>query len=412
MSSQTTIYQGKYFFNLRVYLIAFTTDLVALWYTPRVFFERPVAIDRRLPNYSDVPHVMTTSPISVLAIEDTPYYVRTIHAMLKADPRFQFELVHAAVLAEGLELLTHDSPNVVLLDLLLPDSAGLDTFNAVYAITPRLPIVILSNTDDESLALEAVRRGAQDYLVKGQFDSRLLTRSIRYAIERKRSEQALHESQERSRSLEQELLNICEREQQRIGRDLHDSVGQELTGLSYLAGSLTKKLNERRLPEAELAEQIVGITGTALREVRNAIHGLAPVDLEPGGLTVALQQLATSISERFQIVCQVEHDRSTDNLDFDTATHLYRIAQEAMNNAVKHAQPSRVTIRLGTLENRVRMQIEDDGRGIQSDRDSASGFGLDVMQYRADAIGATLEIDSQPGGGTRVTCFIDTHSDR
>ncbi|HMK74715.1 MAG TPA: response regulator, partial [Thermodesulfobacteriota bacterium] len=132
--------------------------------------------------------------IRVLLIEDNPGDARLVKEMLVDAGASKFSLTHAGLLSEGLSLLKDESHHVILLDLSLPDGHGLDTVKQMCAMVPHLPVVILTGLDDETIAIRAVQEGAEDYLVKGQMDGNLLARAIRYAIERKRTEEALRES--------------------------------------------------------------------------------------------------------------------------------------------------------------------------------------------------------------------------
>ena len=136
-------------------------------------------------------------PLTLLLIEDSPLYTRLLEQILQHEPNNPFSLELANTLYNGLRRLNHGGIDVILLDLSLPDSTGLDTLSKVHAKAPHLPVVIFSSLDDEDLTLQAIQEGAQDYLVKGQFNGQLLIRSLRYAIERKRIQEALRESEER-----------------------------------------------------------------------------------------------------------------------------------------------------------------------------------------------------------------------
>jgi len=213
------------------------------------------------------------------------------------------------------------------------------------------------------------------------------------------------------KNLEREVLEITSNEQQRIGRDLHDSLGQELTGLSYLAKGLTQKLSADESPQTAIAQTIADSVQRALREVRTAVQGLVPVEVDAAGFMAALEQLATETSARCGIDCRVEGDERVRIDDNVVATHLFRIVQEAINNAVKHAQPRQILVRPELSNGTISVTVQDDGVGIGSGTSSRNGgMGLRIMQYRAGVIDATLEVRRRDGQGTAVVCQINNPS--
>jgi PAS domain S-box-containing protein len=213
------------------------------------------------------------------------------------------------------------------------------------------------------------------------------------------------------KNLEREVLEITSNEQQRIGRDLHDSLGQELTGLSYLAKGLTQKLSADESPQTAIAQTIADSVQRALREVRTAVQGLVPVEVDAAGFMAALEQLATETSARCGIDCRVEGDERVRIDDNVVATHLFRIVQEAINNAVKHAQPRQILVRPELSNGTISVTVQDDGVGIGSGTSSRNGgMGLRIMQYRAGVIDATLEVRRRDGHGTAVVCQINNPS--
>ena len=317
---------------------------------------------------------MHAKPITILAVEDSAADAHRLRAFLNAVPRLGFDLLYARRLDDGLALLAQQDCDVVLLDLMLPDSMGLETVDRVHQAAPGTPIIVLTNVDDERNAVEAVRRGAQDYLFKASLDGPLLSRAIAYAMERKHAERVLNESIRQRQILEAEVAKISTREQQRISQDLHDSVGQQLTGLSYMARSLAKQLDNRSLPEAADAQMIADEIQTALSEVRNAIHGLAPVEVDAGGLMVALNRLVASTEERFAAQCRFACSDPVPVEDNDTATHLYRIAQEALHNAVKHSHADQVMVCLRCEGDTFVLEVSDNGTGLNGT--GLNGTGL------------------------------------
>ena len=208
------------------------------------------------------------------------------------------------------------------------------------------------------------------------------------------------------KNLEREVLEITSREQQRIGRDLHDSLGQELTGLSYLAKSLVQKLAAAGSSQGEMAQTIMAGVGRALREVRSAVQGLVPVEVDAAGFMVALEKLVADTRNRCGIDCRIESPEDVSIDDNVLATHLYRIVQEAINNAVKHAHARQIVVRPESHDGTLKVTIEDDGVGIAEQAARNGGMGLKIMQYRAGVIDATLDVKTKEGKGTSIVCLI------
>jgi two-component system sensor kinase FixL len=207
--------------------------------------------------------------------------------------------------------------------------------------------------------------------------------------------------------LEAAALEAADEEARRIGRDLHDGLGQHLTGMAFLAKGLERSLTERGLPEAGEAREIVKLVKEAVGHSRALAHGLAPVGVHGTELTPALENLAERTRDVFGIECEFQGEPVDRVPDDATATAFYRIAQEATNNALKHGQASRITIRLETdEEGGLRLTIEDDGKGLPLTRPS-EGLGLRLMKLRAETVGAKLQIENvDEDGGTRVECTL------
>lgn len=208
------------------------------------------------------------------------------------------------------------------------------------------------------------------------------------------------------KELQRDILEASEREQRRIGRDLHDGLGQRLTALELFSHSLATDLGPADPRLADAARRMNQELRAILVQTRLLSHGLSPVPLETDGLARALRELAAGVTGLSQIRCDLELSRPVAVSDSGIATHLYRIAQEAVNNALRHAQPTQILIRLHRLKSRVELTITDNGRGLPRSSDTADGIGLRVMQFRADLIGATLSLESSPGRGTRVHCVL------
>jgi PAS domain S-box-containing protein len=218
----------------------------------------------------------------------------------------------------------------------------------------------------------------------------------------------------RHKELEKEVLEIASREQRRIGQDLHDGTGQELTGLSLMAESLVESLHESGANEEPLAARIAAGLKRALCQVRALSRGLVPVEVDAEGLMAALVELAARVSEVSGVRCRFECSEPVRIEDTQTATHLYRIAQEAVTNAVKHGKAHNVRVGLEAFNGRVILEVCDDGVGVEQVRLNGSGMGLRIMEYRAGLIGAALYVGKAAPGGTLVQCTLlrDSNHDR
>jgi PAS domain S-box-containing protein len=209
----------------------------------------------------------------------------------------------------------------------------------------------------------------------------------------------------RRKELEREVLEIATLEQRRIGQDLHDGVGQELTGLCLMADGLVKQLAD--LPaQAELAAKIVAGLSRAHEQVRALSRGLIPVQVDPDGLRAALEDLAARTAEQSGTPCSFDSAGPVAVADAVTANHLYHIAQEAVSNALRHGRPRHVWIGLHAKDDTLTLSVRDDGIGVPAFVEAKRGLGVRIMRNRAGLIGGTLTIGPGDGGGTLVTCIL------
>ena len=204
--------------------------------------------------------------------------------------------------------------------------------------------------------------------------------------------------------LEQEILEISERERQRIGQDLHDDLGQQLAGAWCLSMALENELKSLRSAAAPSAARITETLQNALALTRSLARGLHPVAVEAGGLAAALKDLAVRTGEMFHVECTCQLPAAVPCLDHATATHLYRIAQESVTNAVKHGRASLIAIALESGRGEAVLTIRDNGVGLSSKPSAGQGMGLRIMPYRAHMIGGRLDIAPGSAGGTVVSC--------
>jgi two-component system CheB/CheR fusion protein len=216
---------------------------------------------------------------------------------------------------------------------------------------------------------------------------------------------AIRDITERKR-LERTILEISSREQRRIGQDLHDGLGQHLTGIAFITKVQEQRLMELGLPEATEAGKIVGLVNEAIHKTRELARGLLPVLSDEQGLMSALLQWAGEVEDLFKVRCRVECLRPVLIHDDTVATHLYYIAREAVNNAIKHGRARQIDIHLAADEGQGVLTIRDDGCGIENIPAGNNGMGLHLMSYRARMVGGSLDVHGQTVGGTMVTCLF------
>ncbi|MBA7704467.1 hypothetical protein ES703_113277 [subsurface metagenome] len=419
-------------------------------------------------------------------------------------------------LKKGLARLAEGGVDLVLLDLGLPDSRGLDTFLKAFDQNPAVPYVIISGYDDEELAIQAVREGAQDYLVKAELNGSLLIRTMLYAIERKQAREKIQEQNkfleglldsithpfyvldvqdytilkansaagfgpggiggkcyaltyhreepcnnpefvcplkevlrtkssvviehihydkdgnarytevhgfplfdvdgnvvqmveynlditERKR-LEQIIVETSERERTRIGQDLHDGLGQLLAGIKYMTDVLEKNLAEKAMEEVISVREITKRLDEAIQQTKTLAREIYPVKIHAEGFMSALQEYAMQVNRMYGVRCELEVDQPLLIQDHSVATHLFRIVQEAVNNAVHHASANQITIQIAVEDGLRSVRVRDNGVGLPEQFEKLKGVGVNSMKYRANVIGASLSIASKGTNGTVVTC--------
>jgi len=207
------------------------------------------------------------------------------------------------------------------------------------------------------------------------------------------------------KQLEAAVVAAAEGERGRIARDLHDGLGQQLGGALFLSDLLHRDLKKRTAAEATRAGQVNELVAEALQQARELARGLYPVPPEPDGLMTALQNLADRVTRDRKIDCNFDADAAVLLPDQTLATHLYRIAQEAVNNALKHSGANQIEIRLQLGSDMLELSVRDYGQGLPTPA-PAQGLGMQTMRHRANMINAQLATQNAPGGGVRVACSL------
>jgi len=207
--------------------------------------------------------------------------------------------------------------------------------------------------------------------------------------------------------LEREILEITDREQERLGRELHDGLCQTLAGIAALSAALSRRLAARSNSDASAAAaEITALLNEAIGEAHDLAHGLGPMGLHAAGLAGALEGLALTVQHRFRVACTLECEGPFPRLDPEVEAHLFRIVQEAVNNAVTHARTERIEISLRGTDGEGRVRVHDNGVGFSDEALHGDGIGLHTMAYRARLIGGSLEVRRRTSGGTAVTCVF------
>lgn len=343
--------------------------------------------------------------VRVLLIEDNEGFAYFVRDVLTRQQIGRFALDAVGDLASGLAFLKRGNIDVVLLDLGLPDSGGFRTFKSVRACDPDAPIVIITCLDDKDLAVQAVREGAQDYLVKDKVDAELLVRSIRYTIERAEADRAL-------RRLSARLLRTQDDERRRIARSLHDTAGQTLAAVIMNLGSLGRWTADWPPEARALLRETVDYAKHCGDELRTMSYLLHPPLLDELGLAGSVREYADGFARRSGIRVDLEISDALPPLPREHATVLFRSMQEALTNVHRHSRSPTASIHLREAGGEVRMEIADRGCGIPAQparagngREGGLGVGIAGMRERLHLLGGRLEIDSD-GTGTRVAAVL------
>jgi len=259
---------------------------------------------------------------------------------------------------------------------------------------PESEVVVAIDITERKKAEDALRKSKQ--LLEERVRER--TRELRTANKELLDEIA------RRKGLEGEILEISDREQQRLGQEIHDGLCQHLTAVAFMARSVALRLKNHRVIEVGDIEKIAQLVNNAATDTRNLSRALHRIDVDSAGFVIALQDLVDR--EIWKIPCRLEVKPSFHTEDDMAAGELYRIAREAVINANKHSEAREIVIKLERAGKEMVLRVIDDGVGIPKESKTKRGLGAHIMGYRARLMGARLEIDSPKGGGTRVSCYL------
>jgi signal transduction histidine kinase len=338
---------------------------------------------------------------SVLVVDDDEGLLILMAEALRSE---SYDVSTAASAKDARRSLASHSPDLLILDLKLPDGQGPALVASLQDSSRRVPFVVVTGQGDEKVAVEVMKQGALDYVMKDSGLIDLLPAVVKRALAAVDQEKALAAAQAEHQRLEREILEVTERERHSIGADLHDNLGQRLTALELMCATL--KEDAAKQPALARGLDVMGkMLREAISQTRALARGLVPVGSDPDALQNGLTELIDHAGSTGRVKLRFECPTPVSVTDPFTAGHLYRIAQEAVNNAVKHAKAKEIVVRLFTREGRLVLEISDNGLGLAKGG-SKRGIGLGVMRHRAGAIGAELTIESKRDEGVMVRCTL------
>jgi signal transduction histidine kinase len=325
----------------------------------------------------------------ILIVDDDETLVRNLCEILKKENYQPFGVSDGKSALAKVQTNTFD---LALMEMRLTDTTGMRLVEKISRLSPRTDFIILTGSASLESAAQAVKKkNILAYEVK-PVDTEHLLALIRQIAERRR--------------LEREILGVSEDERRRFGHELHDSLGQQLTGAALRAKFLAEHLKNINDPHADLALQLAQLINQSINESSRMARGLAPIALESKGLTAVLEELVNQINLTSGIACDLAYPEEACLPEPNLSIHLYRIAQEAIQNALKHSQATRIHVELSRDQNYGYLEVTDDGRGIPDNQKDYEGMGLKIMKYRAKLLGGLLEIDSPEDHGTRIrVCY-------
>lgn len=334
---------------------------------------------------------------SILVVDDDEGMLILMAEALRAEG---YEVITAESAKEAHATLKCHSPALMLLDLKLKDSDGPTLISKLQAEKSLVPFVVVTGQGDEKVAVDVMKQGALDYVMKDTALIDLLPSVVKRALDNIGKTRALERARQEHARLEQEVLAVAERERHSIGADLHDGLGQQLTAIELMIAGL--KADASGDPSLTKGLETVGkMLREAIAQTRFLSRGLVPLGDGPDALQIGLAELAARMNGLRRVRCRFHCPEPVSVEEAFVAGHLYRIAQEAVNNAAKHAGATQIAIRLERKERTLELAVSDNGKGLGN---QGTGLGLGVMQHRAKLIGGELQIASDRG--VHVTCRV------
>jgi signal transduction histidine kinase len=366
------------------------------------------AVESAAPLKAESAAATVASKAKILLVDDEP---KSLFALQELLSTLEENLMIAQSGEEALRLALKNDFAVILLDVRMP---GIDGFETAKLIRNRersrlTPIIFLTAAADEMTSMfRGYEVGAVDYLMKPVVPE-ILKSKVSVFVELHRKSERLRESEDKLRRLAAHLISVREEERAHIAREIHDELGQVLTGLKMEVTWLAKRLREK--PLIEKTDSMCKLIDSTVQTVRKIATGLRPEMLDDMGLVAAIGWQAKDFQKRTGIRCRVKLPPETTKLDIDVSTTSFRIFQEILTNVARHARATRVDIDLNVTDDQVSLEVQDNGVGIaDSDLNGRKSLGLLGMHERALLFGGEVNISGAAGHGTRVAVSIPTRN--
>jgi two-component system, NarL family, sensor histidine kinase UhpB len=340
--------------------------------------------------------------LKILVLEDVPEEAEIMeHELRKAGLAFIARRVQTEPdFTKALEVF---APDLILSDAKLPKFDGRSALKIVRERTPHIPVIMVTGALGDEAAVEYLLAGASDYVLKDRL-ARLGSAVIR-ALQNENDRRARAVAEIERRRLERALREAADEERGRLAKELHDGLGQELTGFALLTDGLAKQVARSQSPVAPELERLATVARHAIKTCRDIARGLSPLGGTLAGLTEALRDLTDRTAgppgPGVSLAVNMNAPITTSR---EVCEHLYRIAQEAITNAMKHSGASAVEVRLDVDAEIIRLSVLDDGTGIADLPADSFGLGMRTMRDRAAVIGSRLSIEGRRERGTAVIC--------
>jgi signal transduction histidine kinase len=354
---------------------------------------------------------MVNHDIRVLLLEDSKIDEKLIRHALGQD-NLSYHIKRVDHRAPFLNHIVKSPPDLILSDFSLPNYDGMSALALAQEKCPDVPFLFVTGTLGEEVAIETLKKGATDYVLNHRL-ARLIPsvhRALREAQERKerkRAQQELRESNEQLRSLSVHLQSVREEERTRIAREVHDELGQALTGLKLQLTWLMSRLPKQSKLLRDKAKSLSGSIDDTIHAVRRIATALRPGVLDTAGLLAAIEWQAQEFEAQTGITCRVDATVQDAAWDQDLNTAFFRIFQETLTNVIRHAEASAVEVRFFEAGNNLILEISDNGVGIaEKDIRNTKSIGLLGMRERAGLLGGEVQWRGRPGKGTTVRVRI------